>query len=140
MVRMVPVDLQRHSGKGWRPEAGYGFASQQSLVPLSTVEFGKAAVAMPIAFMENARALHSGGGDFASRGAQFVCVGHKASGSAGMCQRRCAAIPFAWGRAKMAGGRALLIDEDSGWVIDATNVAAILRRRRQPIYRIKNMS
>jgi SapC len=54
MAKLVAVDRERHAGKGWRQPTGYGFAATQAVIPLMGAEFAKAALAMPIAFIEQA--------------------------------------------------------------------------------------
>src|SRR3954470_20980412 len=54
MVNLVPLTKERLEGKKWRASGGYAFAATQSLLPLTGLEFSSAAVAMPIAFVEQA--------------------------------------------------------------------------------------
>jgi hypothetical protein len=50
----VPVNLDQHAGKAWRRPGNYEHAAAIATVPLMGAEFGKAATAMPIAFVEQA--------------------------------------------------------------------------------------
>jgi hypothetical protein len=52
MVNVVPLDRQRYLGKGWRRPMGYTFAERDAVVVLVGSEFPKAALALPIAFVE----------------------------------------------------------------------------------------
>jgi hypothetical protein len=52
MAKIVPVDRERHVGKGWRRPRGYGFAAADALAPLGGSEFTHAVLAMPIGFVE----------------------------------------------------------------------------------------
>ena len=52
MAKLVPVDRERHAGKGWRQPTGYGFAATQAVTPLMGAEFAKAAVAIEKALDE----------------------------------------------------------------------------------------
>jgi hypothetical protein len=118
MVRMVPVDSQRHTGKGWRPQAGYAFAATQALVPLSVVEFGKAAVAMPIAFIESSGRYIPVAVTSPVEGRNlYVSPTGQWLGSYVPAALR--SYPFRLGKAEGSSDRCLLVDEDSGWVIDA---------------------
>jgi hypothetical protein len=54
MVNIVPVDRERHAGKGWRHPVGYGFVAGAAVAPLGWSEFASAAPAMPIGFVEQA--------------------------------------------------------------------------------------
>jgi hypothetical protein len=51
MVKIVPVDRERHGGKGWRHPMGYGFVAGDIVAPLSGSEFASALPAMPIGFV-----------------------------------------------------------------------------------------
>jgi SapC len=52
MVNIVPVDRARHAGKGWRHPTGYGFAKKDAVVAIVASEFARAALALPIGFVE----------------------------------------------------------------------------------------
>lgn len=52
MVQFVPISRERHRGKKWRRPDGYGFAAGNVLVPIGGAEVFRAALAMPIAFVE----------------------------------------------------------------------------------------
>src|SRR4051812_12043050 len=52
MVKVVPVDKERHRGKGWRRPMGYSFISNDLVVPVGGSEFPYAVLAMPIGFIE----------------------------------------------------------------------------------------
>jgi hypothetical protein len=122
MVTMVPVDPQRHAGKAWRPQAGYAFAMAQALVPLAAVEFGKAAVAMPIAFLESSgRYIPVGVTSPVEGRNMYVTPTGKWLGSYVPASLR--AYPFRLGMTDSSTGANLLVDEDSGWVIDADESA-----------------
>jgi SapC len=51
MVNIVPLDGERHAGKGWRRPNGYTYASGEAVGALVGAEFDRAAVCMPIAFI-----------------------------------------------------------------------------------------
>jgi hypothetical protein len=54
MVNLIAIDREKHAGKGWRPPAGYNFASSQVLLPLVGFELSAATAEMPVAFIEHA--------------------------------------------------------------------------------------
>ena len=54
MASFVGVSQQQLAGKGWRRPSGYGFAATENAVALVGSEFARAALAMPIAFIEQA--------------------------------------------------------------------------------------
>ena len=52
MANIVPVDRNRHAGKGWRHPTGYQFAQKDAVVSIVASEFPQAALALPIGFVE----------------------------------------------------------------------------------------
>ena len=52
MANIVPVDRERHADKGWRHPEGYGFVKNDAVVPIVALEFAKAALTLPIGFVE----------------------------------------------------------------------------------------
>jgi hypothetical protein len=121
MVNLVPVDRQRHAGKGWRQQGGYGFAAEQALVPLTGAEFARAAVAMPIAFIEHSGRYIPVAVLSPVQGRNlFVAPTGQWLGSYIPAALR--SYPF---RLRVEGNTAtVLIDEDSGWVVEAKGNAA----------------
>jgi hypothetical protein len=118
MAKLVAVDRERHAGKGWRQPTGYGFAATQAVTPLMGAEFAKAALAMPIGFIEQVghyiavavmsvvpdRNLFIGpGGQWLGAYAPAVLRGY----------------PFQLLRAEGSDKLVLCIDEDSGLIVDA---------------------
>ena len=51
MGKFIPVSKTEHAGKAWRKPANYSFVTAQPILPLVSVEFSRAAVSMPIAFV-----------------------------------------------------------------------------------------
>lgn len=123
MVKMVAVDPERHARKGWRRNAGYGFAANQALVPLTAVEFGKAAVAMPIAFIENSERYVPVAVTSPVQGRNLF-VSPTGEWLGGYVPAALRSYPFRLGKAEGSSAATLLIDDDSGWVIDANGNAA----------------
>ena len=117
MVNIVPVDRDRHEGKGWRHPAGYGFAKNDAVVPLVASEFAKAALTLPIGFVEQSGffvpvMLTS---PFPGRN---VVVGPKGEWFTGYVPAVLRAYPFSL-RASGGGEARLCVDEDSGLVVAA---------------------
>jgi hypothetical protein len=52
MASSVPVSRERHAGKVWRQPTNYAFAATEAVVSLAGLEFAKAAVSLPIAFIQ----------------------------------------------------------------------------------------
>lgn len=53
-MKMVPVSRDSHAGQLWRRLASFSFAARESFVPIGGGELGRAAAAMPTAFIESA--------------------------------------------------------------------------------------
>ena len=121
MASLVPVDRKRHSGKGWRPVAGYAFAATQALAPLTASEFPRASVGMPIAFIE-----HSGRytpvAVMSPVQGRNLFVGPSGQWLGSYVPAALRSYPFHLGRVE--GADTILVDEDSGWVVDAGKDAA----------------
>ena len=47
-----PLSVQRHGERRWRRVSSYGFAAHQPLLPLAGLEVFQAAVALPVAFVQ----------------------------------------------------------------------------------------
>ncbi len=52
MPQFAPVARERHAGKAWRQFGNYSFAATEALVPVVGIELTDAALAMPLAFVE----------------------------------------------------------------------------------------
>ncbi len=56
MPQFVPVSRERHGTRHWRRYASYGFARTRAVLPLAGAELARAALAFPIAFLNEAEA------------------------------------------------------------------------------------
>jgi hypothetical protein len=118
MVNLVPVDRERHSGKGCRKGQGYSFAAQQAVVPLVGSEFAEAAVGMPIAFIEHSgRYLPVAVLSPVQGRNMFVSPTGQWLGSYVPAALR--SYPFCLARVDGSDKVAVCVDEDSGLVVDA---------------------
>jgi hypothetical protein len=54
MPQFTAISRDSHAGKKWQPFKSYGFASTVVLAPVVGVELGRAALAMPLAFLQEA--------------------------------------------------------------------------------------
>ncbi len=54
MPHYTAISRESHAGKKWQPFKSYGFASTVVLAPVVGVELGRAALAMPLAFLQEA--------------------------------------------------------------------------------------
>jgi hypothetical protein len=54
MPQFTPVSRERHAGKKWQRLKGYRFASAITVAPIVGAELGRAALAMPLAFLQEA--------------------------------------------------------------------------------------
>src|SRR5512143_1215755 len=126
MVNIVAISHERHGGKSWRSPGSYAFAATQALIPLVGLDFSSAAVAMPIAFVEQAGrylpvAVASpiqGRNLFIAPSGQWLGLYVPAA------LRR---YPFSLAPVESSNQVNLCIDEDSGWVIDASADASAAR-------------
>ncbi len=117
MAKSVPVSRERHSGKGWRHPAGYGFVAADTIAPLGGSEFAQAAAAMPIAFIERSGhflpvallGLAKGSNVFVGPGGQWL---------GGYVPAVLRAYPFSLMRGEGSEQTFLCVDEDSGLIVD----------------------
>ena len=123
MPQFVPVNRGRHSGKAWRALSNYSFASQDAIVPLVAAEFAKAAVTMPIAFME-------WGGRVAPmaimspQAQRNLFVGPAGQWLAGYVPAAFRAYPFRLAPLEGSDEKVLCVDETSGLVFDLAGDAS----------------
>jgi hypothetical protein len=52
--QLTAVTRERYAGKKWRRSSGYGFAATNALVPIVGAELARAALALPLAFLQEA--------------------------------------------------------------------------------------
>jgi len=118
MTNIVPVDRQRHAGKGWRHLTGYGFVARDSVVPLGGSEFPQAISAMPIAFMERSAGHYIPVGLMAVSKGNNVFVGPAGQWHGNYLPAVLRVYPFSLSRVGGSEEAKLCIDEDSGLVVD----------------------
>lgn len=117
MVNFVPVSRERHRGKGFRRPADYAFSATQAVVPLVGVELAQAAIAMPIAFIEQSRHYLPVAVMSPAPGRNlFVAPNGQWLGSYIPAALR--SYPFRLLRAEGSEKAVLCIDEDGGWVVN----------------------
>ncbi len=118
MVKVVPVDRERHGRKHWRRPSGYGFAANVNVVPLGGSEFSQAITTMPIGFIEGVPgtylpvavvALSKDGNLFVGPGGQWL---------GGYVPAALRSYPFSLIRTEGVEAGVLGIDEDSGLIVD----------------------
>jgi hypothetical protein len=115
MVNVVPVDRERLAGKGWRRPAGYSFAKSEAVVALVASEFAKAALALPIGFVEQSGFFVPVMLTSPIPGRNFA-VGPKGEWFPSYIPAVLRAYPFSL-RSSAEGEATLSIDEDSGLVV-----------------------
>jgi hypothetical protein len=119
MVNIVPVDKERHAGKGWVRPVGYNFAAGDTLAPLSGSELAQAVAAMPIGFVEHdgryilvaLTGLTQGTNVFVGPAGQWLC---------GYVPAVLRSYPFFLRRLEGSEQSLVCIDEDSGLLVDDT--------------------
>lgn len=124
MVNIVPISFERHGAKRWRAAGGYTFAATQALLPLTGLEFANAAVAMPIAFVEQAGRYVSVAVMSPMQGRNLF-IGPSGQWLGLYVPAVLRSYPFCLGRMDNSGDKvALCIDEDSGWLVDGADQSA----------------
>jgi len=118
MVNIVPVDRERHAGKGWRPSQDYSFAAQQVVVRLVGAEVTAVAIAMPIAFVEQSGSYVMVGLMSPMQGRNFF-VAPNGQWLSTFVPSALRTYPFSLARIEGRQQIILCIDEDSGRVVDA---------------------
>jgi hypothetical protein len=122
MVNLVAVDREKHANKGWRPPAGYGFAASQALLPLVGFELSSAAVAMPIAFIEQA-GRHIPVAILSPVQGRNMFVGPDGQWLGNYVPAVLRSYPFVLVRSEGGENATLCIDEGSGLIVDANEEA-----------------
>jgi SapC len=122
MTNFVPLNRSGHAGKAWRPFNSFSFALAQAVVPLVGAEFGKAAVAMPIAFVEHAGGYAPVAVMSPIAGRNFF-IGPQGQWLGAYAPAALRSYPFQLTRVEGVEDSVLCIDEDSGLVIDADGAA-----------------
>ena len=118
MVNIVPVDRERHSGKGCRWGAGFNFVAEQAIVPLVGFEFAHAAVAMPIAFVKHSERYVPVAVMSPVQGRNMF-VGPSGQWLGMYLPALLRTYPFRLAQFEGREGLTVCVDEDSGWVVDA---------------------
>jgi SapC len=122
MTKYVPVTATHHRGKAWRRSGTYAHAAGIAAVPLVGVEFGRAAIAMPIGFLKHLNryvpmAMMS---PVAGRNL-FIGPAFQWLGSYVPAALR--VYPFRLGHTNETEQAILCVDEDSGLIGDADGIA-----------------
>lgn len=117
MTNLVAIKPDRHAQKGWRRPSGYSFAASDAIIPLLGMEFDRAGVAMPIAFVEH-QGHYSAVGLMSPVPGQnlFIAPNGQWLGNYVPLVLRC--YPFKLARIEGSTRFALCIDEDSGVIVD----------------------
>ena len=119
MANFVAVDRERHARKGWRQPQGYAFAATQAVVPLVGLEFAKAAVGMPIAFMEHSGRYLPVAVMSPVQGRNLLVAPPNGHWLGSYVPAALRSYPFRLGLVEGSDKVTLCIDEDSGLVVDA---------------------
>ncbi len=113
MTNLVAITSDRHGSKGWRLPGGFIFAAHETIVPLAGAEFARAALEMPIAFIEVSGAYVPVGLMSPIAGRNFF-IGPHGQWLGTYVPSALRAYPFALRRIDGSGEAILCIDEDSG--------------------------
>jgi hypothetical protein len=122
MTKYVPVHVAQHAGKAWRRLGTYAHAAAVAAAPLVGLEFGRAALAMPIAFL-----LHAGRyvpmAMMSPVAGRNLFIGPAFQWLGTYVPAALRAYPFRLGRTNETEQTILCVDEDSGLVVDADGTA-----------------
>jgi hypothetical protein len=118
MVKVVPVDRDRHGRKHWRRPSGYGFAAHLAVVPLGGSEFSQAIAAMPIGFIQGAPGSYMPVAVVALSRDRNLFVGQGGQWLGGYVPAVLRSYPCSLIPTEGVEGGVLGIDEDSGLVVD----------------------
>ena len=118
MVNIVAVTPERHAGKSWRPLQLYAFAATHAAVSLVGLEVARAALVMPITFMEQSGRYSLVGMMSPIAGRNFF-VGPSGQWLGSYIPAGLRGYPFHLGRVEGSDKAVLCIDEDSGWIVDS---------------------
>ena len=114
---VVPLAVERHKRKRLKPVADYGFASQQTMCPITAVEFPRVAPIYPIVFLKDDVGELSAVALLAVPGGKNLFVDEGGSWRAAYVPASIRRYPFVFGRTKGDDKNlALCIDEDSDHV------------------------
>lgn len=116
MANVVPVDRKRHGSKGWRRLPGFGFVSDDVVVPLSGSEFPQALPSMPIGFVEQA-GTYTPVGLMAVKKGSNVFVGPSGQWLGNYVPFVLRTYPFSLTHQDGSDEKVLAVDEDSGLVV-----------------------
>lgn len=118
MPSYVTVSRERHAGKAWQRPSGYSFAAAEAVLPLVAAELPKAALAMPVAFIEQ-----DGGFRLVAvlslQPGQSLYVAPDGRWLGGYIPAALRGYPFALLRPDAAAPAILCMDEASGLVAEA---------------------
>ena len=123
MVKIVPVDRERHGHKGWRRLRGLDFASGEVVVPVGASELSQAALAMPIGFVERSGTYTLVALMAAKKGSN-VFVGPSGQWLGAYLPAILRSYPFSLLLREGSDQSVLAIDEDSGRIVDEIRESA----------------
>jgi hypothetical protein len=122
-MKIIPITITDHGGKGWRHANGLIFAARDAVVPVIGAEFAKVAVSMPIAFIRQPDAEQVDRylpvavmSPVAGRNLFIGPVGEWLGAYVPAVLR---SYPFRLGAIDGSEQRTLCIDEDSGLIVDS---------------------
>ena len=125
-MNIVPVDSERHAGKGWRRPTEYIWAARETVAALVGTEFGAAAVCMPIAFIEQSGRYQPVAVLSPVQGRNLF-ISPEGLWLGSHVPAIFLSYPFRLIYAEGSDRVALGVDEDSGLVVDAGSDAHVMR-------------
>lgn len=116
-TNFVPLNPDRHALKGWRRPSGYSFAASDAIIPLLAMEFDRAGVAMPIAFIER-QGRYSPVGLMSPIPGRNLFIAPNGRWLGNYVPLVLRSYPFLLARVEGRGQVTMCIDEDSGLIVD----------------------
>ena len=118
----VAISAAQHGSKAWRRPADFAFVASDAVTPLVGIEFAKAAVTMPIAFIQQA-GQYVPVAIMSPVPGRNLFVGPAGQWLGGYVPAALRGYPFCLGRTESSDQFALCIDEDSGLIVDPDGTA-----------------
>ena len=123
MSKFYVINPERHVGKSWRWLGNYTYASKEAVAPIVGGELAKAALAMPIAFIEQSAGRYSLVAVTSLIPDANMFVGPQGQWLGTYIPAIYRSYPFRLIQPESSGQAALCIDEESGALADADQKA-----------------
>jgi hypothetical protein len=117
MANIVAVGPERHASKSWRPLQNYTFAARHAMVPLVGLEAARAAVTVPLSFIEQS-GRYSLVAVMSPIPGRNLFVGPAGQWLGSYMPAAMRGYPFSLAPVEGSDKKILCINEDSGWIVE----------------------